>query len=78
MARGTSRPTRVDADIAATAASVAPNEGRTITEQINYGRESACRSIGQGRSPPGGSLRSQSAMPKSPRSRHEIERPPTL
>lgn len=36
MARGTSRPTRVAADIAATAASVAPNEGRTITEQINY------------------------------------------
>jgi hypothetical protein len=36
MAKGTSTPTRVAADIAATAASVAPSESRTVTEQINY------------------------------------------
>lgn len=36
MAKGASTPTRVMADIAATAASVAPAENRTITEQINY------------------------------------------
>lgn len=31
-----SAPTRVTADIAATAASVAPAENRTVSEQINY------------------------------------------
>jgi hypothetical protein len=36
MAKGASTPTRVNADIAATAASVAPAEHRTVTEQINY------------------------------------------
>ena len=36
MAFGASTPTRVTADIAATAASVAPTENRTATEQINY------------------------------------------
>lgn len=36
MGKGASTPTRVNADIAATAASVAPSENRTITEQINY------------------------------------------
>ncbi len=36
MAKGTSTPTRVAADVAATAASVAPTESRTVTEQINY------------------------------------------
>ena len=36
MALGASIPTRVAADIAATAASVAPTENRTATEQINY------------------------------------------
>lgn len=34
--KGTSTPTRVAADVAATAASVAPSEHRTVTEQINY------------------------------------------
>ena len=36
MAKGASTPTRVTADVAATAASVAPTENRTVTEQINY------------------------------------------
>src|SRR5512139_2457494 len=36
MAKGTTTPTRVTADVAATAASVAPGEHRTVTEQINY------------------------------------------
>lgn len=36
MATGASTPTRVAADVAATAASVAPTEHRTVTEQINY------------------------------------------
>ena len=36
MAKGASTPTRVTADVAATAASVAPSENRTVTEQINY------------------------------------------
>ena len=36
MAKGASIPTRVTADVAATAASVAPIENRTVTEQINY------------------------------------------
>jgi len=36
MAKGASMPTRVVADVAATAASVAPTENRTLTEQINY------------------------------------------
>ena len=36
MAKGTSTPTRVTGDVAAAAASVAPTEHRTVTEQINY------------------------------------------
>jgi hypothetical protein len=36
MARTASTPTRVNADIAAIAAAVAPSEHRTVTEQINY------------------------------------------
>ena len=36
MAKGASTPTRVNADIAATAAAIAPTENRTTTEQINY------------------------------------------
>lgn len=36
MGRSASTPTRVTADVAAIAASVAPSENRTITEQINY------------------------------------------
>jgi hypothetical protein len=36
MAKGTSTPTRVTADVTATAASVAATENRTVTEQINY------------------------------------------
>lgn len=36
MASGASTPTRVTADIAAAAASVALTENRTATEQINY------------------------------------------
>jgi hypothetical protein len=36
MAQSASTPTRVTADVAATAASVAPTENRTVTEQINY------------------------------------------
>lgn len=36
MAKGATTPTRVTADVAATAASVAPGENRTVTEQINY------------------------------------------
>jgi hypothetical protein len=36
MAKGASTPTRVTADVAATAASVARTENRTKTEQINY------------------------------------------
>jgi ParD-like antitoxin of type II ParDE toxin-antitoxin system len=36
MTKGASTPTRVTADVAATAASVAPTENRTVTEQINY------------------------------------------
>jgi hypothetical protein len=36
MPKGASTPTRVTADVAATAASVARTENRTVTEQINY------------------------------------------
>lgn len=36
MAKGATTPTRVTADVATTAAAVAPGEHRTITEQINY------------------------------------------
>ena len=36
MAKGASTPTRVNADVAATAAAVASTEHRTVTEQINY------------------------------------------
>ncbi len=36
MSKTASTPTRVAADVAACAASVAPTENRTITEQINY------------------------------------------
>ena len=36
MTKTASIPTRVAADLAASAASVAPTEDRTITEQINY------------------------------------------
>jgi hypothetical protein len=36
MAKGASTPTRVTADVAAAAASVAPAENRSVTEQINY------------------------------------------
>lgn len=36
MAKAPSVPTRVTADVAAIAASVAPSENRTATEQINY------------------------------------------
>lgn len=36
MAKRASMPTRVAADVAATAASVAPTENRTVAEQINY------------------------------------------
>ena len=36
MAKGASTPTRVNADIAAAAAAVAPAENRTTAEQINY------------------------------------------
>lgn len=36
MAKGASMPTRVNADIAAAAAAVAPAENRTTAEQINY------------------------------------------
>lgn len=36
MAKTPSTPTRVTADVAASAASVAPAENRTVTEQINY------------------------------------------
>ncbi len=36
MAKGASTPTRVNADIAAAAAVVAPAENRTTAEQINY------------------------------------------
>lgn len=36
MAKSSSSPTRVMADVAATAASVAATEHRTATEQINY------------------------------------------
>jgi hypothetical protein len=36
MVKTASVPTRVAADVAASAASVAPTEHRTITEQINY------------------------------------------
>jgi hypothetical protein len=36
MAKTASIPTRVAADLAASAASVAPTEFRTVTEQINY------------------------------------------
>jgi hypothetical protein len=36
MAKTASIPTRVSADLAASAASVAPAEFRTVTEQINY------------------------------------------
>jgi hypothetical protein len=36
MTKGASTPTRVTADVAAAAASVAPTENRTVTEQINY------------------------------------------
>lgn len=36
MAKGASTPTRMTADVVATAASVAPSENRTTTEQINH------------------------------------------
>lgn len=36
MAEGASTPTRVTADVVATAASVASTENRSVTEQINY------------------------------------------
>ncbi len=36
MAKGTSTPTRVTADVATVAAAVAPAEHRTFAEQINY------------------------------------------
>ncbi|MBX7069523.1 MAG: ParD-like family protein [Microthrixaceae bacterium] len=36
MTRPSSTPSRISADIAASAAAVAPYEHRTITEQINY------------------------------------------
>ena len=36
MAKGASTPTRVNADVAAAAAAVAPAENRTTAEQINY------------------------------------------
>lgn len=36
MTKSASTPTRVTADVAATAASVAQTENRTATEQINY------------------------------------------
>jgi hypothetical protein len=36
MAKRTSIPIRVSADLAASAASLAPTENRTVTEQINY------------------------------------------
>src|SRR3954453_7405838 len=36
MGKGASVPTRVAEDVAATAASVAPGEHRTVTEQINH------------------------------------------
>ncbi len=36
MAKGASTPTRVAEDVATIAASVAPIENRTLTEQINY------------------------------------------
>ena len=36
MAKGTSAPTRVTADVAANAAAVAAAENRTIAEQINH------------------------------------------
>ncbi|MEE9415740.1 MAG: hypothetical protein V3V01_10680 [Acidimicrobiales bacterium] len=36
MVKRGSTPTRVTADVAATAAAVAPTENRTTTEQINY------------------------------------------
>lgn len=36
MSKGTSTPSRITADIAASAAAVAPSENRSIAEQINY------------------------------------------
>lgn len=36
MGKPASTPTRVTADVAASAASVAPAENRTVTEQINF------------------------------------------
>lgn len=36
MSRGASTPTRVTADVAAAAASVAPAENRSVAEQINH------------------------------------------
>ena len=36
MAKGASTPTRIAADVAATAVLVAPAENRTVTEQISY------------------------------------------
>jgi hypothetical protein len=36
MAKSTTTPTRVNADIAACAAAVAPSENRTFAEQVNY------------------------------------------
>jgi len=36
MAKPTSAPTRVSADVAAAAAAVAPSEHRSVAEQINY------------------------------------------
>lgn len=36
MGKGTSTPTRVNADVAACAAAVAPSENRTFAEQVNH------------------------------------------
>lgn len=36
MGKGTSTPTRVTADIAASAAAVAPGENRSFSEQVNH------------------------------------------
>ena len=36
MAKGATTPMRVTADLAAKAASIAPTENRTVTEQVNY------------------------------------------
>ncbi len=36
MAKGATTPMRVTSDLASQAASVAPSENRTVTEQVNY------------------------------------------